>query len=497
MPDLSEYLLQHVDKTSSEPLNRQLYFRLRDAILRRVLNANARLPSSRELAHSLAVSRNTVLYAYEQLYAEGYIDTRVGDGSYVTDTMPDTGKCPARSISALPRPPAQLSARGQQLVDAASAAKQQWGAFMPGVPDVRLFPFRAWHAILSRVWRAPAPTMLTYTTGGGYEPLRQSVSDYLRIARSVDCDPSQVVITSGIHQSIDLCLRLLSDPGDRAWMEEPGYWGTRTLLAAAGLHIDAVPVDGEGMCVGRGQHRYRRPPKFIFVTPSHQYPLGAVMSLARRRALLDYANHNNCWVIEDDYDSEFRYEGMPLASLQGLDAHGKVIYTGTFSKTMFPGLRLGYLVLPRNLTAPFVTGMEELHRAGQVPLQAAVAEFMQQGHFQRHVRRMRIVYARRLALLERAIAQRLAHTGVAAAGSGAGLHITLHLPPGTDDRELARAAQAENIFVRPLSPYFHKAEHAVPGLVLGYACVSEEQIRPAFDRLADIILQHLPVLDIS
>jgi len=488
--DLSEYLLQHVDKAAPEPLNRQLYFRLREAILRRVLDGNARLPSSRELAGALAVSRNTVLYAYEQLYAEGFIETRTGAGSYVAQTMPDACDDPERALPSAPTQLPQLSARGQRLVAHARAAKQQWGAFTPGVPDLEQFPFASWHAILSRVWRRPQPALLTYAPGGGYGPLRRAVAEHLALARSVNCDPDQVVITSGIHQSIDLSLRLLSDPHDRAWIEDPCYWGIRNLLMASGLEIEAVPVDEEGICLQRVTGG--KVPKFVFVTPSHQYPLGPVMSLARRRALLDYASRNDCWVVEDDYDSEFRYEGRPLASLQGLDSHDRVIYTGTFSKTMFPGLRLGYLVLPKALVASFVTGMEELHRSGQLPLQVAMAEFMELGHFRRHVRNMRLVYAARLRLLQAAIAQRFGDRSVHAAGDGAGLHVTLLLPAHTDDVALAQQAQAAGLWVRALSPYYHCTTAARPGLVLGYASVGDRHIASAFDRLADIIAAHLP-----
>lgn len=488
--DLSEYLLQHIDRCAAEPLNRQLYYRMREAILRRVLESNVRLPSTRELATALGMSRNTVLYAYEQLFAEGFIETRAGTGTYVAHTMPDSCDGAPGHANPVHPEPARLSRRGQSLVQHARASKQQWGAFTPGVPDVQQFPFKTWHAILRRVWRMPHHSMLTYAPGGGYDPLRRAVAEYLGLARSVNCDASQVVITSGIHQSIDLILRLLSDPLDSAWIEDPCYWGTRNLLIASGLEIEAVPVDEEGICLHKVAGA--KAPKLVFVTPSHQYPLGPVMSLVRRRTLLDYANHHGCWVVEDDYDSEFRYEGRPLASLQGLDANNRVIYTGTFSKTMFPGLRLGYLVLPKALVASFVTGMEELHRSGQVPLQAAVAEFMEQGHFRRHVRRMRQMYATRLHGLQNAIARRFAGRNVDAAGGGAGLHLTLMLPLGTDDIAIARDANLQGIWVRALSQYYFSAETARPGLVLGYACVNEAQIDAAFNRLADIIETHLP-----
>ncbi|MDO8701261.1 MAG: PLP-dependent aminotransferase family protein [Undibacterium sp.] len=489
--NLSDYLLQYLDKNSEAPRNRQLYRLMRQAILDHVLPADTRLPSSRDLATELHISRNTVLYAYEQLLAEGYVEARAGSGTFVADTVPDalhlpTASKPRQSNKAVS---VQLSQRGHRLVQQAGAASQQWGAFVPGVPDVTQFPHKIWNTIQSKIWRKPPVAALTYGHGGGYQPLREVVAEYLKVSRSVDCDASQVVITNGIHQSIDLCMRLLSDPGDVAWVEDPCYWGARNLLSASGVTIRPVKVDAEGICPDAAD--LAAVPRFILVTPSHQYPLGMVMSLARRRSLLEYARQHQCWIIEDDYDSEFRYGGRPLASLQGMDSGERVLYMGTFSKTMFPGLRLGYLVLPQALSTPFVTGMEELHRSGQAPLQATMAEFMSQGHFNSHVRRMRLLYGARLELLQQAIAAEFDTSEVHAVGSDAGLHLALRLPPQCDDRAIAKEAQERGIAVRPLSNYYHDAGNAAPGLVLGYACVEESRIAPAFAVLAAVIKRHL------
>jgi GntR family transcriptional regulator/MocR family aminotransferase len=319
--------------------------------------------------------------------------------------------------------------------------------------------------------------------------LRVALAEHLKMARSVDCVPEQVVITTGIHQSIDLCMRLLGDPGDLAWVEDPCYWGARNLLRASGLNIRPVRVDAEGLCPDAED--FKAVPRFIFVSPSHQYPLGMVMSLARRRLLLEYAKQHGCWIIEDDYDSEFRYVGRPLASLQGLDHANRVLYMGTFSKTLFPGLRLGYLVLPLALVKPFVVGMEELHRAGNVPVQATLAEFMTQGFFTSHIRHMRTLYATRLTLLQEAIAQRFDPKVVTPTGSDAGLHLALKLRAHCDDAAIVRAAAQAGVAVRPLSSYYHDASQAERGLVLGYACVQEPHIAPAFDVLAGVIERYL------
>jgi GntR family transcriptional regulator/MocR family aminotransferase len=494
--NLSDYLLQYLDKASGTPRNRQLYRLMRQAILDRVLPPDTRLPSSRDLANELSISRNTVLYAFEQLLAEGYVETRAGSGTFVADIGPDTGP-DAVLVAAVKRPSASLktedlhlSRRGHNLVERAGAASQQWGAFVPGVPDVAQFPHKIWATLQSKVWRKPPIAALTYGRGGGYQPLREVVAEYLKVSRSVACNAGQVVITSGIHQSIDLCLRLLSDPGDVAWVEDPCYWGARNLLAASGVTIRPIKVDAEGMCPDEAD--MTAVPRFIFVTPSHQYPLGMVMSLARRRNLLEYARRHGCWIIEDDYDSEFRYGGRPLASLQGMDIGERVLYMGTFSKTMFPGLRLGYLVLPQALSTPFVTGMEELHRSGQAPLQATMAEFMLQGHFNSHIRRMRLLYGARLEILRQQVKAHFNESVVHVVGSDAGLHLAMRLPPACDDRLIAAQALQAGVAVRPLSSYYHDKEAAHdPGLVLGYACVSEGDIAPAFTTLAGVIGRHL------
>jgi len=489
---LSDYLLQHLDEESKIPYNRQVYQLLRNAILEHVLPVNGKLPSSRELATELGISRNTVLYAYEQLLAEGYVEGRSGSGTFVTDTAPHLVELERKQAS--DATPAEqggpiLSQRGQQLVKSAGASPQQWGAFVPGVPDVTEFPYRIWNRLQNKAWKNPAPSALTYARGGGHMALREALADHLKLARAVDCVPEQVVITAGIHQSIDLCMRLLGDPGDLAWLEDPCYWGTRNLLRASGLNFRAVPVDAEGLCPDAED--FKAVPRFIFLSPSHQYPLGMVMSLARRRLLLEYAKHHQCWIVEDDYDSEFRYSGRTIASLQGLDTSDRVLYMGTFSKTLFPGVRLGYLVLPLALVKPFIVGMEELHRGGNLLVQATLAAFMEQGFFTAHIRRMRAVYATRLSLLQQAVASRFPPELVTTTGSDAGLHVVLQLPAHCDDAAIANAAEQAGIAVRPLSRYYHDHDRSLKGLVLGYGGVDDARIKPAFDILADVIERYL------
>lgn len=493
---LSDFLLQRIDRTSDpagvrKPINRQIYQVIREAILSHSLQVGLQLPSSRYLAEELHVSRNTVTFAFEQLIAEGYLEARPGAGTFVADTVPDGI---ASGDDTVPIPSAQrgnigLSARGAQLLELAGVSELQWGAFMPGIPDVTLFPNKIWSRLQNKHWRRARADLLTYASGGGYLPLREAIADYLRVARSVNCNASQVLVTTGIHQSMDLVGRLLGDHGDRAWVEDPCYWGTRSVLQSLGIDTVPIPVDGEGMLLRPSD--LRKPPRFIVVTPSHQYPLGTVMSLSRRRTLLEYAAAQNAWIMEDDYDSEFRYGSRPLASLQGMDAHDRVLYLGTFSKTLFPGLRIGYLVVPEEVAKLFSTGLSELYRGGQIFTQAILTDFMTEGHFASHIRRMRVLYAERLRLLQGAVTH---HFGdqIVITGGDAGLHLALGLPDGCDDLGICAAAGKEGIIVRPLSRYYMNPLDGRRGLMLGYASVPSELIVPTFDRLAKIIRAYWP-----
>lgn len=515
---LSDWLAQRLDRRGGQPLYRQLHRLLQQAILSRELSAGTRLPSSRLLAEELGIARNTVTQVYEQLVLEGYVASTTGRGTFVADTSPDEivgaveaaadetlhdqkGKrkreglqrdgvdgVPDALTLSLPLQRA-LSSRGQRLLAGAGVSKRQWGAFMPGVPDVTRFPVRVWSRLQNKYWRRARHDLLTYAPGGGSALLRHALADYLRASRSVRCTPQQIVITTGIHQSIDLAVRLLSDPGDTIWTEDPCYWGVRSVLHVSGLRAQPIAVDDEG--INPSAADLAQPPKLMLVTPSHQYPLGMVMSLARRRMLLEYARQNQCWIIEDDYDSEFRYGSRPLASLQGLDTAGQVIYVGSFGKTLFPGLRVGYIVVPEELAESFATASAELYREGQLLQQAVLAEFIAEGHFASHIRKMRTLYGQRRQLLLDAAARRYGNA-FAAVGGDAGLHLVMQLPGGVDDRVAAMAALERNVVVRPLSGYYAAASRASAGLLLGYACVPDDEIAPAFDTLADAIQQVLP-----
>ncbi|WP_345816029.1 PLP-dependent aminotransferase family protein [Paraburkholderia sp. PREW-6R] len=495
---LSDWLAQRLDRGNGQPIYRQLHRLLQQAILSRELPAGSKVPSSRLLAQELGVGRNTVTQVYEQLALEGYVSSATGRGTFVADSAPDEIVGAADNAAGTQAetqfdPGAEtspesgrraLSARGARLIAGAGVSKRQWGAFMPGVPDVTRFPARVWSRLHNKYWRRLRPDLLTYAPGGGLASLRHALADYLRTSRSVRCTPEQIIITTGIHQSVDLAVRLLSDPGDVIWTEDPCYWGVRSVLHVSGLQSRPIAVDDEG--INPSPDDLAQPPRLMLVTPSHQYPLGMVMSLARRRMLLEYARQNQCWIIEDDYDSEFRYGSRPLASLQGLDTSGQVIYVGSFGKTLFPGLRIGYLVVPEALAESFATASAELYREGQLLQQAVLAEFIGDGHFTSHIRKMRTLYGQRRQALLDAATQRYGDA-LPAVGGDAGLHLVMQLPEGSDDRQVASAALERNIVVRPLSGYYARPALASSGLLIGYACVPDEEIAPAFNTLGEAI----------
>lgn len=474
----ADLVLQRLDPDPAVPRNRALYACLRGAILDGTLAPLSRLPASRDLAREIRLSRNTVMHAYDQLEAEGYVLSRVGSGTFVAATAPDRyldSPSASAAVTAAAAVPG-LSQRARDLLARPAASLCQWGAFMPGVPDVTQFPNRHFARALSRLWRQPDPTLLTYGAGGGHPALREALAAYLRVARGVHCQPDQILVTEGVHQAIDLTARMLADVGDAAWVENPGYWGIRQVLRMNGLQVRGLPVDEQGMALPDDDDR---PPRLIVVTPSHQYPLGSVMSLPRRQALLAFARRTGAWVLEDDYDSEFRFGGHPVPAVQGLETDAPVIYIGTFSKTLFPGLRVGYMVLPVSLADAFRSAHADLYREGHGMTQLALADLLRQGHYAAHIRRMRVLYGRRRNLLARLIQAHLGDAYLSAHDSDAGLHLVLRLPDAVDDTALTQALQARGILTRPLSRYYLESTGA-PGLLLGYASVPEPEIVAGF-----------------
>jgi len=482
----ADHLLARLQFLPSGSLQQRLLTCMQAAIIEGVFPRGGRLPPTRDMARELGVSRNTVLHVYESLMAQGYVTARTGSGTWIAETLPEI--CLQSHATDLLQPastplPATLSKRGATLLGHATASPYQWGAFVPGAPDVTEFPHKLFSQIQAKLNRDPDVYRLIYSSGGGCPDLRHALAEYLRVARSVKADADQILITEGVHQAVDLVSCVLCDPGDLVWMEEPGYWGTRNLLRKNGLKIRAMPVDSEGIVPKPGL-----PPRMVFVTPSHQYPLGVHLSLARRKALLALARRHQSWIIEDDYDSEFRFSGQPYPSLQGLEADAPVIYMGTFSKTLYPALRIGYIVVPKMLAEPLRIAASEIYRGGHLLIQRALGEFIRQGHYMDHIRRMRLLYGQRRQFLCKLIERYLGPSFLSPVNHDAGLHLVLHLPSGCDDVAIAAQALKRGVKVRPLSQYYMHPQ-SLRGLLLGYACVNERQCQDAFGVLKGCLIE--------
>lgn len=498
---LSEWLLTELSQSAFPermPTHRRVYEALRRAITDRILPSGTRLPSTRSLAADLSLSRNTILAAFEQLLDEGYVSAQTGSGTYVAYNQPDDFSktiaidTSANKTDAKPKPKIAsvetnqhigLSRRGLAAAGSAYRKSHEVQPFTPSEDDHSIFPTMLWRRLLNRQWRAPAPELLDYGHEGGYLPLRQAIADYLRISRAVNLTVDQVLITSGTQQSIDLCARLLTDHGDRAWIENPCYWAAKRVLEVNGLELHPVSLDSEGMAPTTID--FRAAPRLIYTTPSHQYPKGMVMSYGRRRLLLDYAASRNAWIIEDDYDSEFRFEGRPISSLQGMDQNGRVLYLGTFSKVMYPGIRLGYLVVPPNLVDSFKSGLYELQRPGQVVIQAALADFIEEGHFANHIRRLRQTYAERRRLLQNSLSS-IENVGARLSPVDSGLHMVVEFDQEVDDVRIAELAGEQGIRVNPLS-YYGMGDQPGKGLIIGYAYAATNHVAQYGNLLAQVI----------
>ena len=477
-----------LDSATGISLYRQLYEQLRAAILDGRLQPGAKLPSTRVLAEDLAVARNTVMGAYEQLLAEGYLEGETGSGTYVARALPDKVlRAPAISRAlTLPSRHARLSRRGEALARNPLGVRHDDTPrpFRPGIPAVKEFPFDIWNRLLMKHWRGHPVELLPYSTPAGYRPLREAIAEYAAAVRAVRCDAGQVVIVSGAQQALDLAARLLLDVGEEAWTEDPGYGGARAALLAAGVKPVAVPVDDAGLNVVAGQ-RLSPKARLAYLTPSHQYPTGVVMTLARRLELLRWAEHSRSWIVEDDYDSEYRYASRPVASLQGLDTKGCVIYCGTFSKVLFPALRLGYVIVPPQLVDGFVRAKAVVDRHSPTVEQAVLAEFIVGGHLARHVRRMRMLYMERQNALLEALQRELAGA-VEVHSHEAGMHVLAWLAKGVLDSVISRRAREVGVEAPALTTY-RARPGGRGGLVLGYAAYSEEEIREGVKRLAQVM----------
>jgi GntR family transcriptional regulator / MocR family aminotransferase len=494
-------------KTTSLPLSlghpvagvalyRWLYEQLRTSILEGRLQPGARLPATRDLAEAYRFSRATIVAAFEQLKSEGYIDGRVGSGTYVSKVLPEElltmrGAREKGRGSAHPLANQRLAHRGISLSEYAhrlepyrSAPQRPVRAFRANQCALDLFPTALWAQVAASRLRRASTAMLAGGEPLGYRPLREAVAEYLNTSRGVKCTAEQVLIVSGAQEGLDRTARLLLNPNDPAWMEEPGYPGAAAVLRAAGAKISGVPIDDEGLNLEHGIRLSPRP-KLVYVTPAHQFPLGVTMSLRRRLALLEWARTSGVLIFEDDYDSEYRYSGRPVPALQGLDRAGVVIFGGSFSAVMFPALRLGYLVVPGEMVDIFAAAQSVSTHHPPLLGQAVLCDFIREGHFARHIRRMREIYAERLAVLLQAASKEL-HGVIEISNVEAGLETIGCLHEGFSAEKLVEAAAKREVELKSLSRYY-SGKKPMNGLVLGFAAVEPKELRRGVEELAALL----------
>ncbi len=486
-----------LDKRAPEPLFRQLYLAMRSRIVRGIWAPGMRLPSSRKIANRLGVSRNTVLAALDQLTAEGYLSSKPAAGVWVNAQLPDlylqpeSAREPVVSKDLFSGP---LSAYGKSVLMDGRGMPPGNSAFAPGVPALDAFPRDIWRRLGNSQLDSRTSDELGYGDVQGYRPLREAITEYVTQSRAVQCTEDQVVITHGAQQALDLCARVLIGVSGQVAMEEPGYKGARRAFAGVGAQVCAVPVDEQGLSVAYLKTACLEPDA-LYVTPAHQYPLGYPMSAARRVALLNWAKQVGCWIIEDDYDGEFHFQHRPLASLQGLSESHQVIYMGSFSKTLFPALRLGYLIVPDALVDIFVAAKHEISGETCRQTQQVTAAFMAAGHFEQHLKKMRALYAERWQLMIKSYEQHLSEDfGLLA--SAAGMHLVLGLRGGEDpanpvmDQEIVRCCAQREIWASPLSSYYWQ-NPSVQGLVLGFANSNQKQISEGIKTIRSVLRERV------
>ena len=470
-----------LDRSSRVPIHRQIYDGLRRAILEGLLSPGQRVPSSRALALDLDVSRLPVLTAYDQLLHEGYLEGRIGSGTFVSAAIPDDLLSPPATQGA--GTAARALRRGH---DPAPVAREEGGLgpFRMSLPALDQFPHAAWARLVARKARALTHAHMAYGDPAGLVPLRQAVAEHLRAARAVRCEAGQVLIVSGSQAALRLAATVLLGPGDRVAVEEPSSPLARAALRGEGREVVPIAVDPEGMRVD-ALHRRDGRMRAAYVTPSHQYPLGLSMTAARRLALLDWAHRRGAWLLEDDYDSEYRYVSRPLGALQGMDAHERVVYLGTFSKVLFPSIRVGYLVVPPTLWERFVEAREAFDLFSPTLYQLALADFIREGHFARHLRHMRGVYRRRRDALLTGL-DRHCRARLTVFNADAGLHVAVLLPKGLDDVDVVRRMERRGLTATALSSCYAGSPRR-NGLLLGFGGSTERRLVEATRVLGQVL----------
>jgi GntR family transcriptional regulator/MocR family aminotransferase len=459
---------------SGIPFYKQIYEGYRTAIVSGRLRPGQRLPSTRVLAVDLGISRLPAVNAFEQLLHEGYVEGKIGAGTYVKDTIPDEFTRPVLTQ------PVQLE-KPPEPVD---IFKEIVGPFRVSLPALDQFPHKIWSRLVSRNTKNLSAELMTYGDPAGYLPLREAIAQYLTASRAVRCNANQILIVSGSQMALQICARALLKSGDAVCMEEPGYPGARDALKSTGATLLPVSLDGEGIDIKQIERKGHRA-RVVYVTPSHQYPLGISMTASRRLELLDWARRNKSWIIEDDYDSEYRYTSRPVGSLHGMDTSSRVIYIGTFSKVLFPALRLGYVVVPHGSFSTFRSLREAFDIFSPTLYQLVLTDFLQEGHFSRHLRRMRLTYLDRRNALLKALSDHIGEF-LTPYNTDAGLHLSAFLPRGFDDREVVRKAMQHGISATALSTCY-AGRQSRSGLILGFGGANPRRIRVAAQTLGKVI----------
>jgi GntR family transcriptional regulator / MocR family aminotransferase len=478
-----------VDKKKTQPLYQQLYDGIRNAILNGAIRAGERLPATRQLSADLKISRNIVSLAFEQLMLEGYLTGKVGSGTFVSSTLPDNFIKSKPTVRPSPEEKPKINkapfkSKNNDILSR-NTAKEEVVPFQNAVPAIDIFPFKIWNRIVAREYKEISTRHLGYDDAYGYRPLRESIASYLRSARGVRCEADQVLIINGTQQGLSLCAHVVLKNGDEVLIEDPGYAGARAAFANYGAKIIPVPVETDGVDVSFIEKHHNKA-KIIYITPAHQYPLGGTLSLSKRMDLLRWAAKTNTWIIEDDYDSELRYTGRPLAALQGLDQSNKVIYIGTFSKVLFPGLRIAYMVLPTQKIADYFKAVKAVFdRQSPIMEQVITNTFIREGHFSRHLRKMRLEYHERQKMLIKAIEKDLGGK-LYAEEQAAGMHLIGWLPKKSNDRGISASLLKHGIITNSLSEYTLKYARG-PGLILGYTAFNKFKLRHYVQKMNQIL----------
>ena len=480
-----------INYSSDVPLYKQLYDTFRQSILDGRFIPGQKLPGTRAIAAELKISRNTVTLAFEQLLIEGYIKGKIGAGTFVNeipDNVLNVKENVKRKKSGRKVKTNLISQLGSPELIHRNILNEEIIPFQNGVPSLDEFPIRTWLKLNNRTSQILSSSHLGYGDAAGYKPLREEIASYLRTYRAVNCSADQIIIVNGSQQGLDLIMRVLLKPGDSVWHEDPGYFGARASMLFAGAKILPSPLDKEGLNVDYSSKKYPSP-KLIYTTPSHQFPIGMTMSISRRIQLLQYASKNNCLIIEDDYDSEFRYSGSPLPSLQGMDKNNCVLYLGTFSKVLFPALRLGYLVLPDSqMLEVFVSAKSMMDRQSPMFEQMITAQFLKKGYFTWHIRKMRTLYKDRQEFLITEMKKELGDL-IKVNKSDAGMHIIAWLKENLDSNLISKKARGNNLIAYPISEYVLKFKQK-PALLLGYTAFDKKKLKEGVQKLKKVLAEY-------